>query len=75
MKSILLTLIHFYKKILSPDSGLFRRRLPTCVFYPTCSDYAEEAIQKYGSAKGSFLAIKRILRCHPWQKQHMDPVQ
>ena len=74
MKSILLTLIHFYKTVFSPDKGLFRRRLPTCVFYPTCSNYAEEAIQKYGAIKGSFLSFKRILRCHPWQKEHMDPV-
>ena len=74
MKPLLLALIRFYKKNLSPDTGLFHRRMPTCVFYPTCSDYAEEAIKKYGSIKGLFLAIKRLIRCHPWQRDHIDPV-
>jgi hypothetical protein len=74
MKPILLSVIKLYKRLLSPDTGLFRRRMPTCAFYPTCSDYAEQAIKKYGAAKGSFLAIKRILRCHPWQREHIDPV-
>lgn len=74
MKLILLSLIRFYKLILSPDKGMFRRKMPTCVFYPTCSDYAEEVIQKYGAIKGIWLAVKRIIRCHPWQKEHFDPI-
>ena len=74
MKTSLLFLIKFYKSLLSPDKGIFRRRMPTCVFYPTCSDYAEEVIKKYGAIKGSYLAIKRITRCHPWQKEHIDLV-
>ena len=45
-----------------------------CVFYPTCSTYAIQAIQKYGIIKGSYKAMRRITRCHPWQKEHYDPV-
>ncbi len=74
MKKVLLSILKIYKLIFSPDKGLFRRRMPTCVFYPTCSDYAEEAIKKYGTIKGSWLSIKRIVRCHPWQKEHIDLV-
>ncbi|MFA5830293.1 MAG: membrane protein insertion efficiency factor YidD [Candidatus Paceibacterota bacterium] len=74
MKALLLSIIKFYKIIFSPDKGIFRRRMPTCVFYPTCSDYAEEAIKKHGATKGSLLTIKRIIRCHPWQKEHIDLV-
>ncbi|MCK9351302.1 MAG: membrane protein insertion efficiency factor YidD [Candidatus Paceibacterota bacterium] len=74
MKYFLLHLIKIYKKIFSPDKGIFRRRMPTCAFFPTCSDYAEEAIKKHGAAKGSLLAFRRILRCHPWQSEHFDPV-
>lgn len=74
IKKILLTFISFYQLIFSPDKGIFRRRMPTCVFYPTCSDYSHEAISKYGVIKGIFLSIKRIIRCHPWQKEHFDPL-
>jgi len=74
MKSTLLFFIKLYKAILSPDKGIFRRRMPTCVFYPTCSDYAEDAIRKHGAIKGLWLAVKRISRCHPWQKTHFDPI-
>jgi len=74
MKTILISFIKFYKIILSPDKGIFRRRMPTCVFYPTCSDYAEDAIKKHGAIRGLRLAVKRIFRCHPWQKTHFDPV-
>ncbi|MCX6738865.1 MAG: membrane protein insertion efficiency factor YidD [Candidatus Parcubacteria bacterium] len=72
MKSLLLFLIRLYQSLLSPDKGIFRRRMPTCVFYPTCSEYAEQAIKKHGTIKGSWLSIKRIVRCHPWQKEHID---
>lgn len=46
----------------------------TCVFYPTCSDYALRAIEHYGVWRGMAKALYRIARCHPWQKQHFDPV-
>ncbi|MCQ2594383.1 MAG: membrane protein insertion efficiency factor YidD [Treponemataceae bacterium] len=65
---ILCVLIRFYKRFISP---LFP---PACRFYPTCSQYALEAIQKYGSLKGSILALKRILRCNPYNKGGYDPV-
>ncbi|MCR5494524.1 MAG: membrane protein insertion efficiency factor YidD [Treponema sp.] len=61
-------LIRFYQRFISP---LF----PACCrFTPTCSQYALEAIQKYGPGKGTFLAIKRILRCNPYSKGGYDPV-
>jgi putative membrane protein insertion efficiency factor len=45
------------------------------VFIPTCSQYTKEAIEKYGSLSGIFLGIKRIIRCHPWQKNRYDPLK
>lgn len=76
MKKICIGLIRAYRRYLSPDSGMLRKkRMPTCVFLPTCSEYAETAIEKYGVLKGGTLTIKRILRCHPWQKEHFDPVK
>jgi len=62
-------LIDFYQKYLS----VFKK--PSCVFYPTCSEYSKEAINKYGVLKGVKLGILRILRCHPWQKNHFDPLK
>jgi putative membrane protein insertion efficiency factor len=64
----LLLLIWIYRKIISP------LKPPTCRFYPTCSAYAFEAIKKYGAFKGSVLAIKRLLRCHPMNAGGFDPV-
>ena len=69
MKKILLFLIRFYQRNISPA---FPAR---CRFRPTCSAYAFEAISKYGVFKGGFLAVKRILRCHPFYKGDIfDPV-
>jgi len=65
---LLLLPIKFYQKAISP---LFP---PSCRFTPTCSQYAIEAITKHGAIKGFFLAIKRILKCHPWGKFGYDPV-
>lgn len=48
---------------------------PNCIYIPTCSQYAIDAIDKYGAIKGSFMAIKRILRCHPFHKGGYDPVK
>ncbi len=79
MKYILIGLINFYQKYLSPDQGLPKKlgltRGGNCGFIPTCSEYAKDAVTKYGAAKGSWLGFKRILRCHPWQKNHFDPVE
>lgn len=68
MKKILIILIKFYKFALSP---IFP---PSCRFYPTCSQYSIEAIEKFGSIKGAYLALKRILRCNPFFKGGYDPV-
>ena len=69
MKRVLLALLGFYQRKISP---LFPRR---CRFVPTCSEYAREAVEKYGAAKGGFLALKRFLRCHPFHKGGWyDPV-
>nr|WP_215904660.1 membrane protein insertion efficiency factor YidD [Treponema phagedenis] len=65
---ICIGVIKFYQKAISP---LFP---PTCRYYPTCYAYALESIKKYGPFKGVFLAIKRILRCHPFHKGGYDPV-
>jgi len=69
MKGLFLALIRFYQRHISP--GLPRR----CRFYPTCSQYAVEAIEKYGPVKGLWLALRRFLRCHPFYKgSNYDPV-
>ncbi len=68
MQKILTFLIKFYRHFLSP---LFP---PSCRFQPTCSQYALDAINIHGSLKGSFLAVKRILRCHPFSVGGYDPV-
>lgn len=74
---ILLSLIRLYQKTLSPDSGWFKNRYPVgyCKFQPHCSEYAYQAIAKYGSIKGTTKAIWRLLRCHPWSKGGADPVK
>lgn len=69
MKKILVLLVKFYQKNIS---GL--KSAPSCRFIPTCSQYAVEAIEKYGALKGSWLALRRILRCHPFCKGGYDPV-
>lgn len=69
MKAVLLALIRFYQKFISPA---FPRR---CRFSPTCSQYALEAIGRYGALKGGYLAFRRLLRCNPFYKgDYFDPV-
>ena len=68
MKRLLLGLITAYRYLLSPLLG------PSCRFYPTCSAYAAEAIDTHGALRGSWLAGKRILKCHPWHPGGFDPV-
>ena len=69
MKRILLALIRFYRKCISPYTP------PTCRFRPTCSQYGLEAIEKYGTLKGGWLTAKRLCRCHPFYKgDPYDPV-
>ncbi len=69
MKQIFLLLIRFYQRQISPAFP------PRCRFSPTCSQYALEAIEKYGAGKGGWLAFKRLLRCNPFNKgDYFDPV-
>ena len=68
MKRVALALVGFYRGAISPYLP------PTCRFYPTCSAYAAEAIGRHGALRGSALALRRILRCHPFRKGGYDPV-
>ena len=68
MKTILIFFVKCYKKFISP------LKKPCCRFYPTCSQYAIEALEIHGALKGSFLAVKRILRCNPFSTAGADPV-
>ncbi|MEA3273105.1 MAG: membrane protein insertion efficiency factor YidD [Patescibacteria group bacterium] len=72
----LLTIIYLYQKTLSPDHGIFKKFYPgkSCRFYPTCSEYTIQAIKRFGSIKGSYLGIKRILKCHPFNPGGVDEV-
>lgn len=70
MKKLFILCIRFYQKFISPLKPDYYR----CIYTPTCSQYAIEALQKYGVVKGSWLAIKRILRCHPFHEGGYDPV-
>lgn len=67
-KVIFLAAIRFYRVALSPLTP------PSCRFTPTCSAYAEEAVKKYGAGKGGWLALRRLLRCHPFGGKGYDPV-
>lgn len=68
MKYLLILPIRFYKRFISP---LFP---PCCRFYPTCSTYALQAIERFGAVKGLYLAVSRLLRCHPWSRGGIDEV-
>lgn len=68
MKKTMLAAIRFYRRFISPCFP------PRCRYTPTCSQYALEAIEKYGVLKGGWMALRRILRCHPFHKGGYDPV-
>jgi putative membrane protein insertion efficiency factor len=68
MRRLILVLIKGYKTLLSPMLGR------NCRFYPTCSDYTYQAIEKFGIVKGLYLGLKRILKCHPFHEGGFDPV-
>jgi putative membrane protein insertion efficiency factor len=68
MDGLIVGIIRFYQRRISPLTG------PTCRFHPTCSQYTLEAVQKYGSLKGSWLGVRRIFRCHPFHPGGYDPV-
>lgn len=65
----LIIAIYMYRSVLSPIFG------NGCRYEPTCSHYAEDALKKYGAFKGSMMAAKRVLRCHPWHDGGYDPVE
>ena len=69
MKKMLINAIRFYRRYIS------QLKQPSCRFYPTCSQYALEAVERYGAYKGAIMAIKRIFRCHPFNKGGYDPVK
>ena len=68
MKSLLLAVLRFYRRRISPHFP------PACRFTPSCSQYTYEAIERYGALKGGWLGVRRILRCHPFNPGGHDPV-
>ncbi|HCX32287.1 MAG TPA: membrane protein insertion efficiency factor YidD [Rhodocyclaceae bacterium] len=68
MKSLLLAVVRAYRYAVSPMLG------SNCRFFPSCSDYAVEALEKHGAMKGLWLTIRRVARCHPWHPGGHDPV-
>ena len=69
MKKVVLCLIRIYRSYFSPFFP------PSCRFYPTCSQYAQEAVNRYGAIRGGWLAIKRLCKCHPFHAGGYDPVE
>jgi uncharacterized protein len=68
MKTVLIALIKGYRLLLSPWWGR------QCRFTPTCSEFAQEAIERHGALQGTWLAMRRVSRCHPWRAGGYDPV-
>ena len=74
-KKTIVKIIKIYQKTLSPDSGIPNKiglTKNTCKFFPTCSEYTIQAVEKYGVFVGLYKGFRRVLRCHPWQKNHID---
>jgi putative membrane protein insertion efficiency factor len=69
LKKILIFIINIYRRFISPI------KTGKCRFYPTCSEYAVQSIEKYGAAKGMLMAVKRVLKCHPFHPGGYDPVK
>jgi putative membrane protein insertion efficiency factor len=76
MKKVVLLIIKVYQKVFSLDTGIpsFFHSQRICRFHPSCSQYAYEAVERFGVSKGLWLAIKRISKCHPWNDGGYDPV-
>ncbi len=68
MRRVLLILIRLYQRGVSPLMG------SNCRFHPTCSQYTYEAVERYGAAQGTWMGLRRICRCHPWNPGGFDPV-
>ena len=77
IKKMFLFSIKVYQKTISLDQGFLSKFVPfkVCRYYPTCSEYTYQSIEKYGVLKGSYLGIKRIFRCNPWSKGGIDHVK
>jgi len=75
IKKIVVFLINAYQLFFSPDTGILKKRFPTCRFVPSCSEYTRQAVIKYGAYKGIVFGIKRILKCHPWHSGGFDPLK
>lgn len=74
IKKGIIFLINIYQLLLSPDQGAFRGGALTCRFYPTCSEYTKQAIDKYGAAVGTIKGLARVGRCHPFNQGGYDPL-
>lgn len=78
MRKKIILCIRWYQKWISFDTGIFWKKLGVkkyvCVFYPTCSEYTIQAVEKYGVIPGLWKGCKRVIRCHPWQKNRIDPL-
>ena len=76
MKKTILFLIRIYQKTISVDHGIPSKYVHTlgCRFHPTCSEYTYQAVERFGTPKGLYLGVKRVLRCHPWNDGGYDPV-
>jgi putative membrane protein insertion efficiency factor len=68
MRTLLTLIVRFYRYFISPMLGV------NCRFFPSCSCYAEEALHQHGALRGSYLTLRRLLRCHPWHAGGYDPV-
>lgn len=78
IKKVILALIRFYQKTEFFHNYIFKSLFLSdriCRFTPTCSEYTYQAIEKYGAIKGSYLGLKRIVSCHPWNKGGFDPLK
>ena len=75
IKNLFLKLIRLYQKVFSPDQGIFRRKYCGCRFYPSCSEYTYQAIERHGTGKGVIKGAKRILKCHPFNEGGYDPLE
>lgn len=76
MRRIVVHLINLYQQTLSPDHGWRRAAHPHgfCRYYPSCSEYTKQAIERFGLSAGLWLGLKRLLRCHPWAAAGVDLV-
>jgi putative membrane protein insertion efficiency factor len=75
-KRVVVAIISFYQATLSPDHGWLRGRFPHgyCRFYPSCSEYTKQSVERFGVVKGLWLGMIRLSKCHPWSEPKVDPV-